>query len=326
MVVKPGPADDLERTVVSPPFFLFPMTISSPSVCQFFLPENPMKKFLLGFVVSTLLVVFAWGTAMSLSLFALDGRAEDSDGKPYPLDHLVHSFQIGVQSIPLLLSAYLESGDLVLVQQLRENNEALNAYLKAIEKQIGNDDQKSAFAKISVAFHKLQEIIDRDLKAMDDFRRLRRAYDKRSTQLLEILSPESPSPYRNAGSYESEIHKKLQEVRLAVVKAISATQVLPCSTADQTHRKRTKQMWDGVLQHANELTAVSGESGDRESSLRLARAAAAAKKLAEELVVQGDELTHSWEQTLPLVQSLELLIEPILGTKPGSGTNARPNG
>jgi hypothetical protein len=284
-----------------------------------------MRKFLFSLVLCFLLIVFAWGTALSLSLFALDGRAEGSNGKPYPMDHLVHSFQIGVQSIPLLLSAYLDSGDLVLVQQIRENNEALNAYLKAIEKQIGNDDQKSAFAKISVAFRKLEDIIERDLKAMNEFRQLRRAYDKRSTQLLEILSPDSPSPYRNAGSYESEIHKKLQEVRLAVVKAISATQVLPCNTADQTHRKRTKQMWDAVLQHANVLIAVSGDSGDRESSLRLARAAAAAKKLAEELVVQGDELTHSWEQTLPLVQSLEMLIEPIIVTKAGTGTNTRPN-
>ncbi|MBI5250070.1 MAG: hypothetical protein HY912_11310 [Desulfomonile tiedjei] len=271
-----------------------------------------MKRFFL-LVLAVISILFPLSSpASSSNPPHSNARLEDLEGKPYPLDQLVQFFQVGVNSIPYFLLRYLDTGDVLLLQQIREANDRSGAYVTGMEKRIRNDFQKGVFAKVLTSYHKFKDNVGRNLKAINEFRRVRRAFEFRSDQLIDWISTSLEASFQGSAANQGhEVLRAFRELQLAVVRAVTLSRYQACAALDQTRRNKAKEAWENTSRQAALLLGSAGTLTEKETSLRLIAAVDSCKALAEEMFLQADELSHAWEQTQSVVESLDSLICPL---------------
>lgn len=239
-------------------------------------------------------------------------RLEDLEGKPYPLDQVVQLLQVSINTIPFFLARYMDTGDLLRVQQIREALDESGAYVTAMEKRIRNDFQKAIFAKVLAGYQKFKDNLGRNLKAVGEFRRLARAFDHHSDQLIDWMSTDLEASFQcGAANQGPEVLRAFRDARLAVVRAAFFSRVTACRAVDETRRNKAKEAWGNASKQVAVLVGAAATPSDKETALRLASAVNGCKAIAEEMAVQADELNQTWEQTQSMAESLETLINPL---------------
>lgn len=229
------------------------------------------------------------------------------------MEYGLQELRVSIQSLPYLLSLYLDSGDILVQEELRDTLRAVGAYAGLIGKAAQTEQEKEISAKLHVGSQKLSASMDRNLRAISEFRRIRTVFTHRSTLLIHWMERESDRLVANieAETPAKELQKVLAELRVGVVRALFMGRVSPWGTVPDPQRSKAMESWEQVLRKADQFGTLATSPIEKEFALALIASVNNVRGLTRELLAQSDELNQSWEQTLSSVESLVNLIQPF---------------
>lgn len=283
------------------------------------------------------LLILVGVTVLSLSVFVADGVAQPfrdvtkitgTDGKPPSLEYGLRELRVSIQSLPYFLSVYLDSGDILLQEDVRETLAAVGLYVGLIGKSAQTELEKEVSAKLQVGSQKLGSSVDRSLRAISEFRRVRAVFTHRSALLIHWIDRESDRLVAGISGegQASELPRLLSEVRFGVLRALFICRVSPWGMVPDPQRSKAMESWDQVLRKAEQVASVASNPAEKEFAQSLISSLNNVRGLAREALAQTDELNQSWEQTLSSVESLANLIQPLFSDNKASGAPADKGG
>jgi len=282
---------------------------------------------------TALLVILLSGPALGSGLPFSDPRAVKSpDGRTYAVDRLARLFEAKVNVLLYLLTSYLQSGDVLVADMIRENLKAIHIYVETIGTSVDNDRQKELFAKLLAGSQKLKESVDKNIKAVEDYRTAKRVFDYKSSLLIEWLDSISgavcdiPGPSPTEG--ETPAVKTFRRVRLGAPKAVFYTQVSSCNPTTDARRKKGRELWDTTVKQSEAFVNLASTDAQKQVAPGLNASVQIVSECARDLLIHSDELNLAWDQTVSLVESIESLVgasdgetkTPQTEPKPAAGT------
>lgn len=284
-----------------------------------------MRKSIVILLTAVSLIFSSVGVYAYVPPFPDSRRTNAPDGKPYPLEHVVRLFQTSINSLPHLLAIYLDSGEILLVQEIQDTLVSTSGYVNILGKSIGNDLQKEVFAKVLSGSQKLKENVERNLKAINDFRRAKRAFEQRSSKLISWMDTEAESVFQAnyPDKKDGDTLKITRDIKLGAMKAVFLSRVAPCPSSADNRRKKTGEIWEATIKQALQLPTAAVSPLEKETAAVLISALNNVKQLADGLAARSDELNQSWDQTLTAVESLENLVSPLCQTSAKTAAPAK---
>ena len=255
------------------------------------------------------------GSSPSFPIALEIGNAQNE--KPN-LDEIVSKFRVLVHSYPFLLDRYLHTGDVLLVNEVRETTNAVDQYLSLMGKAVANNLQKEMFAKVMAGSQNLKKNAEATLLAIDRYRIIKLVFDKRAARLLEWLQVNSielsyPTSGNTTPSKNESMRALLDNVKADVLRSVFATQFSLERPADESRRNRTGALWESTMKTSKRLAASAVSLEQKKLIAFLDPTLKSLAGLNADLFVRTDELRRAWEDTLSQVESLEELLS-------GSGT------
>ncbi|MCA1960499.1 MAG: hypothetical protein LDL33_06865 [Desulfomonile sp.] len=272
-----------------------------------------MKKTIALCACAALLVTMLSGPAFGVGLPFTDPRAvKSTDGKTYPVDRLARLFETKVNLLLYLLTSYLQSGDVLVADMIRENLKAIQIYVDTMGASVGNDRQKELFAKLLAGSQKLRESVEKNIKSIEDYRTAKRVFDYKSSLLIEWLDSISATVCEvrepSSATDETPAVKTFRRVRLGAPKAVFYTQIASTSPAPEARRKKARELWDATSKQAETFINLASTEVQKQVAPGLSTSVQIVAECARELLVHADELNLAWDQTVSLVESLESLV------------------
>ena len=264
---------------------------------------------LLIFVLNFTIANSLKGSSSSFPIALEIGKAQ---GKKPNLDDIVSKFRTLAHLYPYLLERYLQTGDVLLVNEIRETTSALDQCLSLMGKAVENNLQKEMFAKVMTSSQKLKKNVEANLLAIDRYRIIKLVFDNRASQLLESLRVNSfemtcQNGGDKSGNKKESLRALLDKVTANALRSIFATQFSLQRPDDEQRRNRTRALWDSTLKFSKRVTAVVSPEKKRLIAF-LYPTLKSLNNLTADLFVRTDELRRAWDNTLSQVQSLEELL------------------
>jgi hypothetical protein len=228
-------------------------------------------------------------------------------------NEIVRKFRTLIHLYPFLLDRYLQTGDVLLVNEVRETTDAVDKCLNLMGKAVENNLQKEMFAKVMAGSQKLKKNVEANLLAIDRYRITKLVFDKRASQLLERLRMNSLEITCQSGGDKS-INKKqslralLDNVIADALRSIFATQFSLQRPDDESRRNRTRALWESTLKSSKRATEAAVSLEKKGLIAFLNPTLKSLDDLTADLFVRTDELRRAWDNTLSQVHSLEELL------------------
>jgi hypothetical protein len=241
-------------------------------------------------------------------------RVNTADGEPYPVDRLVGLLQARINALPYLLARYCKSGDVVLARMVKENLSALDLYVKQMGHSIGNDREKEVFAKLLAGSQNLKDLVERNVKAVEEFRRAERFFRFRAHRLVEWVGARAEELAGKGDSGKSDSQKAfaalIEDIRVGLMKAVFLNMVSTNDSENQPRREKSRELWETVAQKAEQLKETAADAQEKELAAVVESSVINVRSLARDLLIRRDELNQAWDQTYSMVESLEVLFKP----------------
>ncbi len=252
---------------------------------------------------------------------------KEDHAPPPTMARLLSSFRVLVNSVPYLLSRRLHHEDDLIVQQINDTVDAIDVTVMQIKKTIKNDEQKEIFAKLFTGTEKLKQAISRNLSAIEDFRKSGTVFDHRSALLIDWVDGKLVGPYETEAGEGSEdretILKTIENIRLALRKAIFRTRNMPCEGVSEQQRSKARAMWDYAREQAVVYAAQVSSPREKELAAYLGSSLETVRDAARNLLVETEELNQASDATLALVVSLEAIaVDPTVEKKADDAAKA----
>jgi len=288
-----------------------------------------VKKTVVLCACAALLITLLSGPASGVGLPFSDPRAvKSTDGKTYPVDRLARLFEAKVNLLLYLLTSYLQSGDVLVADMIRENLKAIQIYVDTMGASVGNDRQKELFAKLLSGSQKLRESVEKNIKSIEEYRTAKRVFDYKSSLLIEWLDSISatvcdvPEPSPAVG--EPPAVRTFRRVRLGAPKAVFYTQAASYNPATEARRKKARDLWDATAKQAEAFVDLASTDVQKQVAPGLNASVQIVAECARELLIHADELNLAWDQTVSLVESLESLVGASNGESQPSQAEPKP--
>jgi hypothetical protein len=235
------------------------------------------------------------------------------DGKSRELGDLIDLLKLGVNYTPYLLGRYLNSGDVLYVEQIRASSEAVDQYLKSVGKSVNNDQEKELFVKLTAGCQTLKENIANNVKAIGEFRIAARAFDERFGALLERIESDIEALDERAWgtdkTSDSPTMRLLDNIRVSLLKAASLSRMASGGQADESRRKKAREMWDVAVRQADLFATAASSDREKKMAATLQIDLKRTAQRGRNILIRGEELNQAWQETLAGVESIESLIE-----------------
>jgi hypothetical protein len=239
---------------------------------------------------------------------AVDLKSFNGDDQAYK--KLTGLYRFRINTIPYLLVSYLDNGSLNTLHTLKETMESMEAIVEAMGKTIANDREKETFAKLLGGSDKLHKSVERNIRAIKKFRRLKKVYSIRARDALALISAEPssiicPGPISQARLDESG-QKDLERLRAQLLKIIRralAQGFRPTITSEQGSDQG--RIWDETLYLTASISSALEESGAKEMGHRLTSSVRNLNDLTKSLRVSREEINQSWDEAIAAVESME---------------------
>ncbi len=274
-----------------------------------------MRKWLCVLLGGILVVFLSCGPSLSITPpFSDPMRVNTVEGEAYPVDRLVGLLHARINELPYLLARYCRTGNVVLERMVRENLSALGLYVKQMGQSIGNSREKEMFAKLLAGSQNLKDLVEKNLKTIEEYRRADRFFQFRAYRLIQWLADRSEelSSKEDSGKTISQNNfaTLLEDVRIGLMKAVFLNVVSTNDSENQPRREKSRAMWDTVIQKAEMLREAATSDEEKELAAVLESSSNNVRNLARDLTIRRDELNQAWDQTYSMVESLEALFKP----------------
>ena len=241
-------------------------------------------------------------------------RVNTADGNPYPVNRLISLLQARINALPYLLARYCKTGDVVLVRTVQENLSALDLYVNQMGQSIANDREKEVFAKLMAGSQNLKDLVGKNVKAIEEFRRAERFFQFRADRLVRWISVRAEDlPINNdAGDKNSQnsFSELIQDIRIQLMNAVFLNVISTSDSENQPRREKARELWETVVRKAESLAEVASTPEQKEIGAILQSSLSNVRNLARDLLVRRDELNQAWEHTYSMVESFEALFKP----------------
>jgi hypothetical protein len=273
-----------------------------------------MRSYLFHGIAVLLVVVMFHGDVLANSPSpTVPGGPGLKESLPGAADDIVEVYQLRINSLPYLLARYVDSGDLLVVQGIHETMETIDLSITKMGKSIDSVRHKEIFAKLMAGTQKLKQDVDKNLKAIDHFRRLKRAFDYRSSQLIVWVEEQADEAFTRGADRQPEektaLLAALREVRITLLKAVSLSSSAVMGSATQAQRDKSRAMWDSAASKADQLVSLTSADKPKTVAAAFALSLQSLRKLERALVAQMGEVKQGWDETLTIVESLEALMQ-----------------
>ncbi|MEW6352073.1 MAG: hypothetical protein AB1646_23730 [Thermodesulfobacteriota bacterium] len=265
----------------------------------------------------TLLIVFlpclgrAWAAGPPT---VLPGGAGPQEALPLGATNLVEAYQLKINGIPYLLSRYLDSGDLLVVQSIYDAMESVDLNMKKMGESITSVRHKEIFAKLMAGTQKLKQIVEKSLKSIDHYLRLKRVFDYRSSQLVIWLEDQADEAFAQGPGQNAEDLKGLlstvRQTRITLLKAVSLSGPAVLGSLSQPQRDKSRALWDTASKDVDQLVTQISSEKHKAIAAALALSVHNLRRLERSLAAQIGEVKQGWDETVLLVGSLESLMQP----------------
>ncbi len=261
-----------------------------------------------------LVLLFVGGAGAASPSAVVPGGAGIQETLPLGANSIGEAYQLRINSIPYLLTRYMDSGDLLVVQSIHENMESVDQSNKKMGESITSVRHKEIFAKLMAGTEKLKEILEKGLKSIDHYRRLKRVFDYRSSQLIIWLEDQAEEAFVPGPDQKAEELKKLlgtlRETRITLLKAVSLSGSAVLGSLSQAQRDKSRALWDTASKKADEMVGLTSSEKHKAVAAALASSIHNLRKIERSLDAQIGEVKQGWDETVLLVGSLESLVQP----------------
>ncbi len=258
--------------------------------------------------------MFTGGAGAASPPAAVPGGAGPQESLPLGATSQVEAYQLRINSIPYLLSRYMDSGDLLVVQSIHENMESIDLNIKKMGESITSVRHKEIFAKLMAGTQKLKQAVEKSLKSIDHYRRLKRAFDYRSSQLIIWLEDQAEEAFVQGPGQKAEDLKGLlstmRQIRVTLLKAVSLGGLEALGSFSQVQRDKSRTLWDAASTNADQLLTLAASEKHKAIAAALAGSIHNLRRLERALAAQIGEVKQGWDETVLVVGSLESLMQP----------------
>lgn len=269
-----------------------------------------------------------WAFVICLCLFAMFmGQDYSHSNPPFTDNEIIKSFEneglkherltalyeLRINSLPYLLTKYLNEGNAVTLQTVKETFDSIELIVDVMGKTVSNNRDKETFAKLLGGAGKLQKSVERNIKAIQDYKRIRQVFWQRSNDLLRLVgASETDSGYDERIldlSNEGTDHRDLQKLRILLLKAVRQTGAGHIrSLGPPVGRSSISGMWDSAIELTARVADNVSSPGDKILYVRLKSLVGNVAGLSQSLNIAMDELNQSWDEVQTVLDNMEAVV------------------
>ncbi len=228
-------------------------------------------------------------------------------------EHLEALYELRINSLPYLLTKYLNEGDLITLQTIKETFDSIESIVDVMGKTVTNDRDKETFAKLLGGAGKLQKSVERNIQAIQDYKRLWEVFGKRSNELLTLVGF-SENTLQSDGKildlFMEEVGQGgLQKLRILLLKAVRQTAAgHNRSLGPPAGRSSISGMWDSAIELTARVADDISSPGDKIFCVRLKSLVGNVAGLSQSLNIAMDEFNQSWDEFQTVLDNMEAVV------------------